>query len=513
VSDAVPTSWKLLSAIDEQSLLPAGWQWVSVDDIIIRIEAGRSFKCEERPPEEGEVGVAKVSAVTWGEYDEDESKTCFDTNQFDPALLIREGDFLFSRANTIQLVGACVIARRVRRHVMLSDKTLRLRLVGVPPKWLLYVLRAGLGRRQIERLATGNQESMRNIGQDRIRRIRIPLAPLSEMERVTAEIERQFTRLDAAVDALQRVRVRLDRYRTAVLRAAREGRLVSNELDAVRSEHRLRDVSSVAPEPTADEGLSRVWEDVPALPAGWAWVRVEDAGTVTLGRQRSPQHHNGPHMRPYLRVANVFEDRIDTTDAMEMNFTPGEYETYGLKYGDILLNEGQSLEWLGRPAMFRDEIPGACFQNTLVRFRAGAAVDPRYALIVFRSYMRDGTFRRVARWTVNIAHLGAGRFAKLPFPLPPLTEQQRIVAEVERRLSVVEELEAVVDANLKRAERLRQTILKRAFEGKLVPQDPTDEPASVLLERIRAERAALPAPRRGRANGRAAGAARQTRLL
>jgi type I restriction enzyme S subunit len=82
-----------------------------------------------------------------------------------------------------------------------------------------------------------------------------------------------------------------------------------------------------------------------------------------------------------------------------------------------------------------------------------------------------------------------GEIKALILSLPPFSEQHRIVAEVERRLSVVDELEAIIAANLKRAERLRQAILKRAFEGKLVPQDPTDEPASVLLERIRAERA------------------------
>jgi type I restriction enzyme S subunit len=87
-----------------------------------------------------------------------------------------------------------------------------------------------------------------------------------------------------------------------------------------------------------------------------------------------------------------------------------------------------------------------------------------------------------------IQHMFTSQLAASCLPLPPLAEQHRIVAEVERRLSVIDELEAVVDANLKRAERLRQSVLKRAFEGKLVPQDPSDEPASVLLERIRSIR-------------------------
>jgi type I restriction enzyme S subunit len=107
---------------------------------------------------------------------------------------------------------------------------------------------------------------------------------------------------------------------------------------------------------------------------------------------------------------------------------------------------------------------------------------------IFRAYLHGGTFRKAASLTVNIAHLTLERIKPLHFPLPPSAEQDRIVAEVERRLSVVEELDATVGANLKRAERLRQSILKRAFEGRLVPQDPADEPAGALLERIRSER-------------------------
>jgi hypothetical protein len=102
------------------------------------------------------------------------------------------------------------------------------------------------------------------------------------------------------------------------------------------------------------------------LPLGWKWARVDEAGEVTLGRQRSPRQQHGSNMRPYLRVANVFEDRIDTSNVLSMNFDPDEVTTYALKSGDILLNEGQSPELVGRPAMYKNEVPGACFQNTLI---------------------------------------------------------------------------------------------------------------------------------------------------
>ncbi|MCL4872356.1 MAG: restriction endonuclease subunit S, partial [Anaerolineae bacterium] len=207
---------------------------------------------------------------------------------------------------------------------------------------------------------------------------------------------------------------------------------------------------------------------LPDLPDGWVWARVEQTASVQLGRQRAPKHHNGPYMRPYLRVANVFEDRIDTTDVLKMNFSPQEYETYRLEYGDILLNEGQSLELVGRPAIYRNEVPGACFQNTLVRYRAYEGILNKFSLIVFLAYLNTGRFQKIAKWTTNIAHLGASRFAELEFPLPPLAEQKRIVAEVERRLSVVAATEQAIATNLARAERLRQSILHRAFTGQLV---------------------------------------------
>jgi type I restriction enzyme S subunit len=229
-----------------------------------------------------------------------------------------------------------------------------------------------------------------------------------------------------------------------------------------------------------------------STPVGWALVRVRDVGEVRLGRQRSPQHHQGLHMRPYLRVANVFEDRIDTRDVMEMNFTPQEYETYRLEPGDILLNEGQSLELVGRPAMYRGEVPGSCFQNTLVRFRAGQAVRPSYALLIFRHYLHSGIFQKIATRTVNIAHLSASRFAELGFPLPPPAEQDRIVAATDEHFTRISAGIAALESARARLRRYRASVLKAACEGRLVPTEAElaraegrdYEPADRLLARI-----------------------------
>lgn len=193
-------------------------------------------------------------------------------------------------------------------------------------------------------------------------------------------------------------------------------------------------------------------------------------------------------MRPYLRVANVYEDRIELRSIYEMNFTPDEFETFQLQRGDILLNEGQSLELVGRSAIYRDELPGACFTNTLVRFRPDKGVMPEFAQTYFRACLRSHRFRKLARWTTNIAHLGADRFAAMEVPLPPLLEQEAIVEAVEDQLSVIDHLETNLAAKLTSAQALRQSILRQAFTGKLVPQDPNDEPASELLKRISAER-------------------------
>ncbi len=190
-------------------------------NFLAHIESGKSFKCEERPPRPGEVGVAKVSAVTWGEYDEQQTKTCKDESRIEERYLIKPDDFLFTRANTIELIGACVIAQQVSLDVMLSDKILRFHFTGeIDMRWALVWLKSPFGRKEIERLSTGNQESMRNIGQERIRQIQIAVPPLETQQKIVAEVERHLSLITRTEQSLQTQLARAKRLRQSILQQA-----------------------------------------------------------------------------------------------------------------------------------------------------------------------------------------------------------------------------------------------------------------------------------------------------
>jgi type I restriction enzyme S subunit len=341
---------------------------------------------------------------------------------------------------------------------MLSGKMYRFRVDErfLDPRYVEAYLNSQSASLAIDAIKTGISDSGLNLTHDRFRQLPFPLAPVAEQRRIVAAIEEQFSRLDVVDQILDASIRRIELLRKQVLIS---------------------------------------W--VPQLPSeGWKMATVGGVGTIQLGRQRSPKYHRGPHMRPYLRVANVFEDRIDVSDVMEMNFSPDEFERYRLCEGDVLLNEGQTPELVGRPAIYRGDPPEVAFTNSLLRFVPGSEVDAAYALLVFRRHLHAGRFKREARITTNIAHLSAGRLKTVEFPYPSVEEQRRVVSEVDGQLSRVGALHGAVQSARRRSSALRRAILERAFRGELVPQDPDGEPALVLLERIRAERAAARKPNR-----------------
>lgn len=214
----------------DQDDLPDGWARVSVGEILDRIEAGKSFATLGRPAGEGEVGVVKVSAMTWGEFRPDENKAVPPDSEIDDRWVIRDGDLLFSRANTSEYVGACVLVPRDHPHLILSDKSLRLVPVpGVAAAWLLLALRSRPVREQIEVLATGTKESMRNISQAKLRSVEVALPPVEEQARIVTEVERQMSFLAACEQTVAAGLARSSALRRSVLKAAFEGRLVPQD--------------------------------------------------------------------------------------------------------------------------------------------------------------------------------------------------------------------------------------------------------------------------------------------
>jgi type I restriction enzyme S subunit len=461
----------------ERASLPPGWTWTTLGEVTLSVE-----KVDPSATPDRQITYLDISSIDNVTNQITEPKTYSGANAPSRARqLVSAGDVLFSTVRTY-LKNIAQVPEAYDGQIASTGFSVLRSAPCVSPKYLFYYT---LTESFLTPLAARQRGTSYPAVRDAdVREQPFPLAPLPEQHRIVEAIETHFTRLDAGVAALRRVQANLRRYRAAVLKAACEGKLVPTEAELARSEGRDYEPAAVLLERILTERRAKWVQEnpkkkyvepagpdvsgLPDLPEGWCWATIKAVGKVQLGRQRAPQHHQGAHMRPYLRVANVFEDRIDTGDVLEMNFTPSEYETYRLHYGDILLNEGQSPEYLGRPAMFRNEIPDACFQNTLIRFQAYESLDRCFALILFRHYLHKGRFRNESQITTNIAHLSAGRFAEIEFPLPPFSEQRRIVDEVERHLSVVNGMAAAVETNLARYRRLRQSILQQAFAGKLM---------------------------------------------
>lgn len=312
-----------------------------------------------------------------------------------------------------------------------QNTLLRVRLGdGLLPDFYEHYFRAQALNGQFAAWARG--VGIRHLGASALSNWEVPVPPLAEQERIVAAIDASLSVLQVANDGVDRVRLLLGQLRR-----------------------------------------SSVLASIPAvLPSDWQMTTVAEAGRVQLGRQRHPDWHHGPAMRPYLRVANVFENRIDDSDVHQMHFEDEVFERYRLLPGDVLLNEGQTPSLVGRAAMYRGAPADTAFTKSLMRFQAGEGVDPAWALLVFRHHLHSGRFRREARITTNIAHLPVARLLPIEFPVPPVEVQRRIVEELDRIEVFVDWCYAVVDNTKKRSQALRRSVLNAAFRGLLVPPRP-----------------------------------------
>lgn len=433
--------------------LPQGWQRVPLSRLVSKIEAGKSFKCEERPPAEHEHGIVKVSAVTWGSYDEQQSKTITDADRVNESYLIRPGDFLFSRANTLQLVGACVLVHSARKRLLLSDKILRFIMPDELKPWVLWFLRSAEGRRQIEALSTGNQESMRNIGQERIGQIEVPLPAPAAVQRIVSRIEELFSEIDEGERALERVRKLVERYRQSVLKAAVTGE------------------------------LTREWR---AANSAFEWSRQQiiDIGEVTTGSTPPTADPNnyGPGL-PFLKPTDLDQGYTVTTGRQSLT-RQGLQHCRPLKASTVLVTcIGATIGKLGLARM-------PCATNQQIN--AVEVDSSRMRAKFLYWYLASPAGQRAiigGASATTLPILNKSRFQCIEVPVPSLAEQDVLISLIEQHMEQADRAMSTVEHESRRLHALRQAVLKAAFSGQLVPQDPADEPASALLARLAAAQA------------------------
>lgn len=203
------------------------WENLTLGHIVKKIEAGKNLKCIEIPPDNHQYGIIKISAVTWGEYDEEESKTLPDNSLFIESRRISIGDFLISRANTLELLGNPVIVKQVTKNLMLSDKVLRLVMEDYDKPWINIFLRSFYGRREIKFRSTGNQLSMRNIGQKALLEIPIPKPPIEEQAEIVRRVEQLFAYADTIEKQVNNALARVNNLTQSILAKAFRGELTA----------------------------------------------------------------------------------------------------------------------------------------------------------------------------------------------------------------------------------------------------------------------------------------------
>jgi restriction endonuclease S subunit len=193
------------------------WPIVPLSEVLDLIEAGRSPRALDRPADGTELGVLKVSAISWGRFDPRQNKALMPNTDPNGCPRVGAGDLLMSRANTTDLVGAVVLVDRDFPNLLLSDKTLRLvpQSATVCPRFLLYALRTRHARDHIERCATGTSFSMRNISQEKIGLTPVPLPPLAEQQRIAKILDKA----DALRSTRRSALTQLDRLTAGIFAA------------------------------------------------------------------------------------------------------------------------------------------------------------------------------------------------------------------------------------------------------------------------------------------------------
>ena len=422
--------------------LPKGWVWTTLKEIS-EIILGQS------PPSstyntDGEGLPFYQGKLEFGKLYPTPRKWCTA-----PKKIAEKGDVFISIRAPVGPTNICPETSAVGRGLAAIRG-----LGGIESLFILYLMRAYAN----EIASRGTGTTFDAITGNQLKTFEIPLPPLAEQRRIIAKLERLFTQLDAAVDNLKKAQAQLDRYRRSILKAAFEAELTKEWC----------------------EGYSDTWE------------RMKLSEFITLESGSRPKGGVRGILEGIPSLGGEHLNAEGSFKFEKIKYVPEAYFkslNKGRIYPDdiIVVKDGATT---GKTSFVDNDFPhkDAAVNEHLFIIR----VDPKVAIpkfVFYYLFSSKGQQQILSDFRgATVGGISRNFPLKVTVPIPSLTEQEQIVSELEGHLSVADKLEATLDAELKRAERLRQSILKHAFSGKLVPQDPNDEPASVLLEKIQAEK-------------------------
>jgi len=460
--------------------LPKGWVWTTLGEISLNPQYGWTTKAKKQ----GTLHLLRTSDITSHKLNWDLVPFCEKEPPDKDKYLLEDGDIVISRAGS---VGHSYLIRNPQEAIFASY-LIRFKPLNVG-SYISKFLKSPFYWEIISEKSIGI--ALPNVNAKKLKKIPIPLPPLQEQQRIVSKIEELFTNIDAGISALIQTKTQLKNYRQSLLKYAFEGKLTEEWRKIHKNE--LEPASTLLEkikEEQKKEGKRKKRKnkdnsvddsDLYELPEVWVWVQVDQLYDIIGGGT------------PSTKIEEYWGGDIPWITSQDI---------YGLK--DIKIRK-----WITREAIEKSTTKPVPKNSILVVTRVGlgkialtenlicfnqdiqALIDNTRLLYPFYSLYclskKIQIFRYKHRGT-TVGGVTKKQLAKLSFPLPPLKEQQQIVEILDQQFSIIDELEKTTEINLKKAERLRQSILKKAFKGKLVPQDPSDEPAHLLLERIKEQK-------------------------
>lgn len=527
---------------NDEIAIPTAWEWSRLGDV--GDVSGGLTKNSKRDSLPDKYPYLRVANVYANELRlDDVAEIGIKQSELDRVLL-QPGDLLVVEGNgSLEHIGRVAVWNGAINPCLHQNHLIKVRLPEqIRSTFALYWLLSANGRDDIVRVASSTS-GLHTLSLSKVAVLRVPVAPLDEQARIVEAIESYFTRLDDAVATLERVECNLKRYRASVLKSAVEGRLVPTEAELARQEGRDHEPADVLLQRILEERRRR-WQEaelakmeakgkppkddkwkakykepaapdtanLPELPEGWCWATVEQlASPEPRSIQSGPFGSSLRHSeftesgKLVVGIDNVQDGHFSMGSENRISETKyADLERFTARPGDVLVTV---MATIGRTCVLPEELEPAIITKHVYRVSVNRNfILPRYLHICLWGgpIVREQMFGQVQGQTRP--GLNGSIIKGLKIPVPPLREQAHILDETDHLLSVGSAATQEIEGTARRCHRLRQAILKWAFEGKLADQNPDDEPASVLLERIKAEReTAQPAKKPARTRRRKPG--------